>query len=157
MKSNNILTMVLDMKVIHALLFFVVILTATSTLATGIGSVNTIEGQGWVIRGEKEFQATTGTRLFVEDKMKTGKNGAMGIILHDDTIISMGPQSELVLAEFVFQPEKNHFAMLTKFIKGTFSYLSGVMAKLSPEAVRVETPVGMVAIRGTHFLVKIEE
>ena len=67
----------------------------------------------------------------------------------------MGPLSEMVLADFLFQPESRRFAMLIKLFKGTFSYLSGSIGKLAPESVKIETPVGMVAVRGTHFLVKI--
>ena len=47
--------------------------------------------------------------------------------------------------------------MNLKIFKGTFSYLSGVMGKLAPDSVKIETPVGMVAVRGTHFLVKVDK
>jgi len=40
-------------------------------------------------------------------------------------------------------------------VKGTFVYLSGVIAKLSPESIKLETPVGTIAIRGTRFAAKI--
>jgi len=69
----------------------------------------------------------------------------------------MGPRSEMVVSEFVFKPEDGRFGLLAKFIKGTFSYLSGAMSKLAPESVKIETPVGMVAVRGTNFLVKVED
>ncbi len=138
------------------LLLFLVVLISTPVFASDVGIVKNVEGSVWVVRSGQRIEAVPGTRLMVDDIMKTGNGGAMGIILRDDTIISMGPGSELVLAEFQFQPEENRFTMLTKFVKGTFSYLSGVMAKLSPESVKVETPVGMVAIRGTHFLIKVE-
>jgi hypothetical protein len=140
--------------IVLLLLFFVLMVAPAS--ASDVGSVKNIEGQAWIIRGEEQIPAKAGVRLMVSDIMKTGVNGAMGIILRDDTIISMGPSSQMVLSEFVFQPEQKHLGMLTKFLKGTFTYISGVMAKLDPESVKVETPEGMVAIRGTHFLIKVE-
>jgi len=144
------------MKSLILLLFFVFTLTAVSVSASDVGSVKNTEGQAWIIRGEEQIPATPGERLMVNDIMKTGVDGAMGVILRDDTIISMGPSSQMVLAEFVFQPEQKQMGMLTKFLKGTFTYISGVMAKLDPTSVKVETPEGMVAIRGTHFLIKVE-
>jgi hypothetical protein len=36
------------------------------------------------------------------------------------------------------------------------AYLSGIIAKLSPESVRFETPVGNVGIRGTKFAIKVD-
>jgi len=41
-------------------------------------------------------------------------------------------------------------------IRGTFSYLSGMIGKLSPGSTRIETPSGIVGVRGTHFLAKVE-
>jgi hypothetical protein len=35
-------------------------------------------------------------------------------------------------------------------------YISGVIAKLKPEAVTVKTPSAIIGVRGTHFLVKAE-
>ncbi len=138
------------------ILFFLFVLTAIPASASDVGSVKNLEGQAWIIRSEEQIPAKEGDRLLVLDILKTGVDGAMGIILRDDTIISMGPSSKMVLSEFVFQPEQKHMGMLTKFLKGTFTYISGVMAKVAPQSVKVETPEGMVAIRGTHFLIKVE-
>lgn len=140
---------------ILSLFLFVGLLVAPAS-ASDVGSVKNIEGQAWIIRGEEQLPAAPGLRLMVLDILKTDVDGAMGIILRDDTIISMGPSSQMVLSEFIFQPDEKHMGMLTKFLKGTFTYISGVMAKLDPESVKIETPEGMVAIRGTHFLVKVE-
>ena len=140
--------------ILFLFLFFGLLVAPVS--ASDVGSVKNIEGQAWIIRGEEQLLATPGFRLMVLDILKTDVDGAMGIILRDDTIISMGPSSQMVLSEFIFQPEEKHMGMLTKFLKGTFTYISGVMAKLNPESVKIETPEGMVAIRGTHFLIKVE-
>jgi len=138
-------------------LLLTLVFFALPVWASSIGSIKNVEGQGWIERGEEKISAETGVRLQIDDILKTGNNGAMGVILHDDTIISMGPRSEMVISEFVFEPEDGKFALLAEFIKGTFSYLSGVMSKLAPESVKIETPVGMVAVRGTNFLVKVED
>lgn len=149
--------MVHKMKTLNVFLLFLILSIAFPAFGATIGSITRLKGQGWIERGNDKIPAVAGERLLVNDTLKTGPDGAIGITLHDDTIISMGPRSEMQLAEFIFQPDKKRFVMLTKFFTGTFSYLSGLMAKLAPENVKVETPVGMVAIRGTHFLVKIEE
>lgn len=145
------------MKRYGTFLLLALVLFAMPVWASSIGSIKNVEGQGWIERGEEKISAETGVRLQIDDILKTGNNGAMGVILHDDTIISMGPRSEMVVSEFVFKPEDGRFGLLAKFIKGTFSYLSGVMSKLAPESVKIETPVGMVAVRGTNFLVKVED
>ena len=41
-------------------------------------------------------------------------------------------------------------------MKGTFSFLSGQIAKLSPDNVKLMTPDATLGIRGTKLLVKVE-
>lgn len=143
------------MKLHVTMLLVLALMIAPPALASNVGSIKNVEGPAWIMRDGMKIPAEAGLRLVIGDVMKTGGDGAMGVILHDDTIISMGPRSEMVLSEFIFKPEVGNFALFVKFFKGTFSYLSGTMAKLSPESVHIETPVGMVAVRGTHFLVKV--
>ena len=37
------------------------------------------------------------------------------------------------------------------------NYVSGVIAKLQPDAVTLNTPTGTIGVRGTQFLVHVEE
>ena len=158
MKSYSMLSLFFFASIVASMVaFMVAFVVAGPVSASEVGSVKSLEGQAWIIRGEEQIPAKAGLGIMADDILKTDDGGAMGIILRDDTIISMGPSSHMILAEFVFQPGEKRFSMLTKFLKGTFTYVSGVMAKLDPESVKVETPVGMVAIRGTHFLLKVED
>lgn len=122
-----------------------------------IGSVKTTKGETAVLREGVKIIPEPGTRLFQLDTLQTGKDGAMGIILRDDTALSIGPSSELALKEFVFRPKEGVFSSVVRFIKGTLVYIAGRISRLSPNAVRVETPVGFAAVRGSKFLVKIGE
>lgn len=83
------------MKSCLVLVLFLLALLAAPVSAADVGSVKNIEGQAWILRGEEQIPAKAGTRLRVSDTMKTGADGAMGIILRDDTIISMGPNSQI--------------------------------------------------------------
>ena len=44
----------------------------------------------------------------------------------------------------------------SKLTKGTLNYVSGAIAKISPEAVAVKTPTGTIGVRGTQFVVKVD-
>ena len=122
-----------------------------------IGSVKTLKGEAALLREGRKIVPERGTRLYQSDILQTGKDGAMGIILRDDTALSIGPSSELALKEFVFQPKEGLFSSVTRFVRGTLVYISGRIARLSPNSVKVETPVGIAAVRGTKLLVKIDE
>jgi len=46
--------------------------------------------------------------------------------------------------------------MLTKMMRGSVSYASGKLSKLSPGSVSFETPDATIASRGTSFLIVVE-
>lgn len=122
-----------------------------------IGSIKTIDGTVEVIRQGGAVYPVAGTRLFGRDIIKTGHDGSVGIILRDDTIFSLGPDSIIDMKEFRFDPHKKDFSLVCRLLRGTFIYISGVIAKLSPESIKIETPDGTVAIRGTRLAVQIQE
>ena len=119
------------------------------------GSVKNVQGSVVVKRQTMSLKAVRGMKIYANDVISTGQDGAVGIILQDNTIFSLGPDSELELKEYVFVPDQGSFSMLAKMIKGTFVYMSGLIGKLSPESITIETPVGTIAIRGTRFVAHI--
>jgi hypothetical protein len=119
------------------------------------GSIKTLKGDVSIQRGDTTFPATIGMPVYPQDTLKTSANSALGIILHDDTLISLGPDSALCLKEYVFEPKDNRFSVVFSLLKGTFAYLSGVIGKLAPESIRLETPTSTIAVRGTRLLVKV--
>lgn len=123
-----------------------------------VGSVKTVKGDVTVSRASGQRSVPeTGTQLYARDVLHTGKNGAVGIILMDETSLALGPSSELSLKEFVYQPKEGLFSSVVHMARGTLVYISGRIARLAPGAVKVETPVGIAAVRGTRFMVKVED
>ena len=145
-------------RMILSLLLLPVFL-ATPVLASEqpAGSIKNVLGTVQVQRQGSTLPAARGMKIYAQDTLLTGADGAAGIILQDNTIFSLGPDSQLALKEFTFAPEQGRFALLAKMIKGTFVYLSGVIGKLSPDSIQLETPVGTIAIRGTRFAARIAE
>ena len=122
-----------------------------------IGVVRTSVGNATVTRGEQLLTAAVGTKLVAGDTLSTGSDGSLGIILRDNSMISLGPESRLTVHKFLFSPSEGKIGMLARIAKGTMAYISGIMGRLAPESVRFETPVATIGIRGTYFAVKVEE
>lgn len=122
-----------------------------------IGYVKKVEKPAFVVRHGLRRTASIGYSIFMDDLLTTGKTGAMGVTFMDNTMISIGPDTEFVVDEFVYQPKDNALSFGSRMMRGTLHFVSGTIAKLSPESVSVKTPVGTIGIRGTRFLVKIEE
>ncbi|MND08583.1 hypothetical protein D3C83_313120 [compost metagenome] len=62
----------------------------------------------------------------------------------------------MTVDEYLYAPGKGDLRLGTSMTKGSLQMVSGVIAKLKPDAVSVKTPTGTIGVRGTHFLVKVE-
>lgn len=121
-----------------------------------IGFVKVVEGEASITSSGETMPANPGSAVHIGDTANTGENGSLGITLKDNTIMSLGPDTELRIDEYLFAPAQDELKLLASLAKGTLHYISGVIAKLKPNAVSVKTPSGIIGVRGTRFLVKAE-
>jgi hypothetical protein len=145
------------LKSIFVVIILLCLLTVRVTRADEgyIGSIKMLDGTVEVIRQGHVVHPVVGARLSGRDIVKTGHDGSVGIILRDNSIFSLGPDSTLDMQEFRFDPRQKDFSLVCRLLRGTFIFISGVIAKLSPESVKIETPDGTVAIRGTRLAVYV--
>jgi hypothetical protein len=124
--------------------------------AKPVGYVMKVDGEAQVSMGGRSVPAVVGTPIMLGAELSTGKGGSMGVTLRDNTIMSFGPNTRLTVDEFLFSPAHGELKLTTRITSGTMNFISGVIAKLKPEAVVIGTPSGTIGVRGTHFLVKVE-
>ena len=148
------------MRMIFTAVLFAALLLAGSltygATTDHIGIVKSMAGEVFVDRGGRTIRAEPNLKLFLADVIHTGANGKAGLILEDDTVISMGFNSSLALKSFQFQPNEKKLSFITKLYHGTASFLSGQIAKLAPSLVHIETPHATVGVRGTHVLIQVD-
>lgn len=121
-----------------------------------IGYVKTAEGEAMVKDASNTVLAQPGTPVHPGDVLKTGQKGSMGITFRDNTIMSIGPDTEITIDDYLYAPGNGNLKLGATMTKGSLQYISGVIAKLKPENVSLKTPTGTIGVRGTHFLVKVE-
>ncbi len=121
-----------------------------------IGLVKTVKGEATITREGRRTAAQPGFSLAQGDVLTTGATGSMGVILRDDTILSMGSSSEVRMDKFVFDPARHDLGMVVRVTRGVIGYLSGRISRLAPGSVTIETPVATLGVRGTHLYARIE-
>lgn len=130
---------------------------AEASAANPAGSVKNVSGEAQVLRGGAAPLALKhGDRIFEKDVLVTGKGAALGLILRDNSTLSLGPGSRLVVERFLFEPEKGALAQALKLSRGSMAAVSGEIVKLNPAVAKVDTPLYSIGIRGTHFLLNVE-
>src|SRR5262249_15700672 len=96
-----------------------------------------------------------GEPMFATDTLRTAADGAVGVTLKDDTRGSLGPNSEMKVDRYVYTPGEGGLGMVLRFVRGVAVYVSGRMAKLSPDSIRLETPSAIGGVRGTRGAIKV--
>lgn len=131
--------------------------TAADADEAPIGYVKTASGSAFVVTAKNPVPAKAGTPVFQGSQLRTGPKSSLGVTFKDETVMSFGPDTELTVDEYLYAPSQGKLKLGSKLAKGSMNYLSGVIAKLQPDAVTVTTPTGTIGVRGTQFAVKVEE
>jgi len=100
--------------------------------------------------------AESGMDMLRFDRVITDAESRMQIMLLDQTNFSVGPESELVLDEFVYDPDKGTGKVAAEFVEGVFRYVSGSVGQNDPENVEVETAAGTIGVRGTALFARTD-
>lgn len=119
-----------------------------------VGHVKNVSGEARLIRGGQVQAVQEGANLQSGDRISTAARSALGLTLRDDTTISLGANSELVLDQMLFEPASNQLGLGLSMNKGTFALTTGQIAKLAPDSLKIATPAMSIGIRGTTILVE---
>jgi hypothetical protein len=131
-------------------------LLAGAAAAQDVGRVKTVKGTVHIERGGQRQPALVGTGVQLADTLVTGPDGAVGVTLADDTLLSAGPNSVLAIERFAYDGVKPG-ALEAALTKGTLAVVSGRIAKQAPDAMRVRTPAAILGVRGTEFVVRASD
>lgn len=129
---------------------------AAQTPATIAGRVKVVAGTASIVRGGQAVPATVGAEVYEADVLRTGADGRLSVMLRDESRLSLGASSELALTRFAYAPQDQQLGLGVRLARGVLSYVSGLIAKLAPDTVRLQTPTSIIGVRGTHVLVKAE-
>src|SRR2546426_1855400 len=120
------------------------------------GRIKVASGSAFIVRQGAAIPAQVGQVVFEADGLRTGADGSIGVTLKDDTRVSIGPSSELRLERFVYAPAEGGLGLVLKFMRGVAAYVSGRIAKLAPDSIRLETPAAIVGVRGTTLAIRVQ-
>lgn len=143
-------------KVILLFMGMHLIITQAPAAESPIGCIKTVQNNASILRSGSSIPAQTGTMVYTGDILQTDQTGSPGVIFRDDALVSLGPNSQVKIDDFVFQPDQRRFSFLSRLIQGTAAFVSGQIAKLAPETMQVQTPIATIGVRGTRFAVQAE-
>ena len=130
---------------------------AWTAIAADIGQVKVVKGTVTIERAGQALTTAVGMRVQTADIVRTGADSAIGITMIDDTLLSAGPKSVLTLDRLDYEPSTRVGRLDATLGTGTLAVVSGRIAKQSPDAMTVRTPLAILGVRGTEFAVSAHD
>jgi hypothetical protein len=135
----------------------VLVIASAQAAEPPAGMVKTTKGKATIEREGKQSPASTGASLMPSDRVITGADGSVGITLRDETLLAVGPNSNVWLEKYAFDPTSHEGALDATVKRGTLGVISGKLPKQSPGAVQFRTPTSILGVRGTEFVIDVKD
>lgn len=127
-----------------------IILTLILSLSAfaNIGTIMALKGEVSIDRGSI-IEAKNGMSIKEGDKLTTGTQSRVQVMLKDETIITIGANSSFDFKEFSMDGKNSKVNL--KANRGFFRTVTGKIGKIAPDRFRVKTVSATIGIRGTDF------
>ncbi len=113
--------------------------------AAAIGQATSVVPATTYARGSATQELRIQEPLEQNDRVKTLADGSTQIRFIDDTILTIGPDSEVLLDQMIFDGNKAKNATV-ELVRGTMRFVSGTSDR---SAYQIKTPVAMIGVRGS--------
>ncbi len=131
------------------------LLLSTSIISTAYAQTPEV-GVNAAVRNDVKLQsadedprdAVVKGTVYLGDEVQTGPAAALQILLKDQTVFTAGPNCEMTIDEFVYDPATEEGSLSANIKKGTFRFMSGKIAS-NPNKVKLNSPVATMGVRGT--------
>ena len=141
----------------NALILLAALGFAGTALANDIGLVKVAKGSVQIQRGATKIPASVGTALKIQDVVVTGADGSAGITFTDNSLVSVGPNSVFAIDKYRFDTTTHAGEFEGNLKQGRLAAVSGKMVKQSPDSMKIRTPSAIMGVRGTEFVVQVDE
>ncbi len=125
--------------------------TATAIAYSDHGTVTVTTKDGHVWHGGVDDL----TRVNLMDaRIQTGKQTEVRFILPDGHSFNLGHDSDMTFDSFVYDPDSNSTSIEATLARGTFRFVTGLLAHQDPYKMQVRLAVGNIGLRGTDVEVE---
>lgn len=121
-----------------------------------VGQVKVSRGIVALERNGQRFPAPVGLRLKENDLIVTEANGSVGLMFNDNSMLSMGPNGEVLLERYAYDSTTYQGAFDAYVKRGAVTIEAGNLAEGTPESVRLKTPLAEITGRTRSFAVNVE-
>ena len=141
-------------KKILIILVFLTIPNLSNANTDFIGVIGAAVGE---IKNQNNKSLQNGSKIFFGDTIVSKKNANAQILFIDQTVLTLGEDTEMTIDEFIYDPNSNDGSFVSSVKSGTVKFITGQISNKNPENLEVKVPAGTLGARGTEFVVLTEK
>ena len=121
-----------------------------------IGTIGIVIGQADVVNRNIELKIKE--NIYFGDVIKTGAQTNLQILFDDETVFTIGENTEIIINEFIYDPNQNNELnrISAEVMQGSLKVVTGLISKQNPENLSITLPTGVLATRGTEVQVLVK-
>ena len=129
--------------------------TKVQAQVADIGDISELNGTAQIVR-DKPYEADLKFAIQSNDEAIT-KNGRMAITFLDNSTVKLTEHSQLLIDEYIYDPDPSKAKMALTFGLGTARFITGNLNRIDKQHIQLKTPTANIAIRGTDFTATVDE
>ena len=114
-----------------------------------------LNGTAQILR-DKPYDANLKFAIQSNDEAIT-RDGRMAITFLDESIVKLTENSQLLIDEYIYDPDPSKSKMSLNFALGTARFITGNLNRIDKQNIKLSTPTANIAIRGTDFTATVDE
>ena len=144
------------MNYLIKILIFVIFTFTSVANASNNSFVGVIGAAIGDIKNQKNESLSNGSKIFFGDTIISKSKSNAQILFLDQTVLTLGEETELTIDEFVYDPNSQDGSFVSTVKTGTVKFITGQISKKNPDNLEVKVPAGTLGARGTEFVILSE-
>jgi hypothetical protein len=133
--------------------FWAAVASAHAASTIGVNAAVNPDSTGASPGGTPQLLAI-GQPVVFQEHITTAANGQTKILFRDESSMSVGPNSDLTIDQFLYDPNASTGKLAMSVTKGVFRFVGGEVSKLG-DPVTLSAPTATLGIRGGIFVARI--
>ena len=115
-----------------------------------VGTIGIVVGKADVVNRNIELKIKE--NIYFGDVIRTAAQTNLQILFDDETVFTIGENTEIVINEFIYDPNQDNELnkISAEVMQGSLKVVTGLISKENPENLSITLPTGVLATRGTE-------
>jgi len=144
------------MNNLKKIIFTFFIFSSTIAYAAEKPVVGVISAAVGEIYNQNNKKLNSGDKIYFGDSIIVKDKSNSQILLLDETVMSVGSNSEIKIDEFIYDPKTKDGKILSQIKSGSMKVLTGGVSEKNPANLEIKVPAGTIGTRGTEFQATVD-